>query len=241
MEKFAYTTPGPRKNNEDYYAIEHINESDVFCVADGVGGNLCGEFASKFSTNRFISEVASAANPKLKVILQNINEELKAEALKKKECKGMATTFTAILVQNNFVQLIHTGDSRLYLLRGNGLKQLTEDHTEVKRLLKEGLLTPDTAQNYTRKNVLDSALGVDGELKTTFLSFNTKIGDRLLISTDGFHGVFSKTELRDISIVNPIFESFCDVLVSKLEKKMLIDNATFISVEFGLGNGLPIR
>ncbi len=192
MKRFGYTTSGPRKHNEDYYSFETVNDSDIFCVADGVGGSLCGEFASKFSIEQFIKELEFVDHPNLKAILQNVNEKLIFEANSRKECKGMATTFTAAFINKQLVQLIHTGDSRLYLLRGNGLRQLTEDHTEVKRLINEGVLSKEDSINYSRKNVLDSALGTEKELQTTFLRFEWQYGDRILISTDGFHGVFSK-------------------------------------------------
>jgi len=231
MEKFGYTTSGPRKNNEDFYAFEHIGDADIFCVADGVGGSSCGEFASKFSVNQFIEDIKSSKSPNLKLVLQKVHEKLVIESFNRKECKGMATTFTAAFIQNNKAQLVHTGDSRLYLLRGNGLKQLTEDHTEVRRLLKEGLLTREASQNYSRRNVLDSAVGIDKELMITYLSFDCNLRDRIIIATDGFHGVFSKVELRDLSLVNRDFDNLCNVLVNQLEKKILTDNATFILIE----------
>ena len=79
--------------------------------------------------------------------------------------------------------------------------------------------------------MLDSALGIENELMLTYLSFECHFRDRIIISTDGFHGVFSKNELRDLSVTNKNFDSFCDVLVNELSKRTLIDNATFIAIE----------
>ena len=231
MKVFGYTTSGPRKNNEDYFAIENIGESDFYCVADGVGGSLCGEFASKFCVETFVNNIKLSETPNLRSILQTVNEKLILESLHKKECKGMATTFTGVYIKESFVQFIHTGDSRLYLLRGNGLKQLTTDHTEVRRLLNEGLLTREQSGEYSRKNVLESALGSERELKIDYYWFEYQSKDRLVISTDGFHGILTKVELRDLSIVNSDFDSLCSVLVNSLIKRPLIDNATFVIVE----------
>jgi serine/threonine protein phosphatase PrpC len=231
MERFGYSTVGPRNRNEDYFLYDTIEDSEVLCVADGVGGNSCGQFASMFSVDRFIQKLKESKIADIKRALEEVHQELITEGNNKPGCKGMATTFTAAIVNNNSVQLIHTGDSRMYLLRGNGLRQATEDHTEVRRLIKEGLLTFEESINYLRKNVLDSALGVDRKLMMTHLHFEAKKGDRLLLSTDGFHGAFSKVELRDLSIAHSDFTSFSKALEVELSSRILTDNATFIAVQ----------
>ena len=154
MEKFGFSFRGPRKNNEDYYGFEQINGSHVFCVADGVGGNACGEFASKFSVQRFLEIIKISQIVNLKTIIDEINKELIGEAVQKQECKGMATTFTGLYINERSAQFIHTGDSRIYLLRGNGVIQLTEDHTEVRRLLNEGLLSREARLGIIQERML---------------------------------------------------------------------------------------
>lgn len=233
IEKFGYSVIGPRAKNEDYYESARIDDGELFCVADGVGGNSCGGFASKFSVKTFIEDVRSSINDttNFKDILINVHEKLINEAFSRPKCKGMATTFIGLFLKRNYAYVVHTGDSRLYLLRGNGLKQLTQDQTEAQRLINEGLLTFSTALSYPRRNILDSALGIDRMPAISYFSFMCNSSDRLIISTDGFYDAFSKVELRDLSISNKKFGEFCQRINGLLNEKKLKDNATYLSIE----------
>lgn len=233
MEKYGYTNIGPRKTNEDYFSFEELGNNGIFCVADGVGGNNCGEYASKFCVDLFIEEVnKSNYNPgKLTQNLHDVNSQLIKEASSKSECYGMATTFIGLVILEDYAHIIHTGDSRLYQLRKNGLKQLTEDHTEAKRLRNEGLLTFEASLTYPRKHLLDSALGMDGEIIVEYTKVKHEPSDRFILATDGCYDVFTKVEIRDISIANPDFKDFCDMLKNNIENRKLKDNATFVAIE----------
>ncbi|HMI02483.1 MAG TPA: protein phosphatase 2C domain-containing protein, partial [Pedobacter sp.] len=219
MEKFGYTNAGPRKTNEDYLGYEIFGETGFFCIADGVGGNNCGEYASKFCVEKFIKKIKEQQHEalNLKLMMQKVNSELIAEASLKPDCKNMATTFIGVLFDKKLANIVHTGDSRLYVLRKNGLKQLTEDHTEAKRLVKEGLLTFEASLTYPRKHILDSALGMEGDILVTHIQFEYEKMDRFLLATDGCYDVFTKKEIRDISITNNVFENFCNSLQERLE------------------------
>lgn len=233
MEKFGYTNAGPRTTNEDYLGYEIFGETKLFCIADGVGGNNCGEYASKFCVERFIKKIkqSSLETLSLELLIQEVNSELIAEASFKPECKGMATTFVGVLFHKQMAHVIHTGDSRLYVLRKNGLRQLTEDHTEAKRLVKEGLLTFEASLTYPRRHILDSALGMDGNIIVSHIQFSYEKKDRFLLATDGCYDVFAKKEIRDISITNNLFQNFCHELQKGLESRKLKDNATFLAIE----------
>ena len=97
-----------------------------------------------------LQEIIKSAHQKLKD-LQSINVE----------CKGMATTFTGCLITGNLLNGVHVGDSRLCILRGNGIKQLSENHTEVERLLKAGKIKWEDVETYPRKHILESAVGAN--------------------------------------------------------------------------------
>ncbi|RZJ89296.1 MAG: serine/threonine-protein phosphatase [Chryseobacterium sp.] len=236
MEKFGFTTEGPRKVNEDSFGYETLENNGFFCVADGVGGNNCGEYASKFSVDKFITKVRDSHFKifDLGNLLETVNKELVKEAASVPERNGMATTFVGLLINGLLGYLIHTGDSRLYLLRGNGLRQLTEDHTEARRLQKQGLLTFEQSLTYPRKHMLDSALGIDGKIMMTNLAFKCQPGDRYLLMTDGCYDVFTKIQIRDLSLANNSFNDFCSVFEQELLSRKLRDNATFVAIEIPL-------
>jgi serine/threonine protein phosphatase PrpC len=233
MKIFGYSVLGPRSKNEDYYLYRYINTRQICCIADGVGGNVCGDYASRYCSESFLNHIQNEKSDIIdfKKIVQKINRDLLSEAKKKLECRGMATTFTACSIQNNTVHIIHTGDSRLYWLRSNGLKQMTNDHTEVERLKREGLLTPNEALSYPRRNFLDSALGIEDGLILDAYRFDVEPKDRIILTTDGFHNVFSKAELRDISTDNSNFDNFCKTIKYKTHDKLLKDNASFVIIE----------
>jgi serine/threonine protein phosphatase PrpC len=233
MKKFGYSVIGPRDKNEDYFEFVQVNGAELFCIADGVGGNSCGEFASQFAVKTFIEDIkgSSELNIGLNNILKGVHTKLTLEADARPNCKGMATTFIGLYIKNDFAYIVHTGDSRLYLLRGNGLRQLTEDHTEAQRMKNEGLLTQEAFLTYPRRNILYSALGVRDDPTIAYLSLKCQIKDRLIIATDGFYEVFEKAELRNISLENNDFNNFVDSLSLNLTKKKLKDNATYVSIE----------
>jgi len=111
------------------------------------------------------------------------------------------------------------------------IKQLTQDHTEVEKLLNEGVLNKQEALEYPRKNVLESALGAKKELLYFGGEFEVVAGDRVLLTTDGVHGVFSKKELRDISLQSLNPEEFIrNITTSGLESR-ISDNATLIVID----------
>ena len=143
----------------------------------------------------------------------------------------MATTFTGCLISDNKIKGVHLGDSRLCLLRGNGIKQLTVNHTEANRLFLAGKLTKDELDNYPRKNVIESAIGIKGQLTIQCFDFDLQLNDRIIISSDGVHGLISKIEFRDLSIKYKLLNEFGEALKSLLQKKGLIDNATFLIIE----------
>jgi PPM family protein phosphatase len=225
---FKYTDKGPRNENQDSHEVSIFEASCVACVADGVGGGNCGSLASSLSVETFISKSITS---ELNELLLNIHDDIKEIQEQNTICKGMATTFTGCIIRNLILDGIHVGDSRLCILRGNGIKQLTHVHTEANRLLRTGKLTKEEYNDYPRKNILESALGISKSLIVQSFQFNLEIRDRVLISSDGFHDIINKREIRDLSVSNQNVHDFGEALVKLLSNKKLIDNVTFVVVE----------
>jgi PPM family protein phosphatase len=228
---FKYTIKGSRKTNEDsFYSIESKNRIYA-CIADGVGGLNHGEFASKFVVSEFEKYCAQNQNPDLVQFLNTVNQSLIENAKNQFNTDHVATTFTAGIITFTSIQGVHIGDSRVCILRGNGIKQLTEDHTELGRLIREGKFDAKDKKYYVRKNVIESVVGSTSNFKIQSFKFDLMGGDRILFSTDGFHEVITKEEIRDISLKYKSLDEFGRQLIIELESRILHDNATFICAE----------
>jgi len=227
-----YSNIGKRSENQDSLLFDISNGELIACIADGVGGKLGGRQASNFSVNVFIENYKSQnSNPlKLPEIVLNIHKGIILEAQKEKYF-GMATTFTGIILNGSKLYGIHTGDTRACILRGNGIKQLTHDHTEVARLVKEGRISFEESITYPRRNIIESALGIeDVEPLLQNYNFNIIKGDRIILTTDGVHETISKRDFRDISLKSNSSKQFLDTLIEYLLRKEPNDNNSIIVI-----------
>jgi PPM family protein phosphatase len=229
IEQFSYTDKGPRNDNQDSLEIKLLNETLLSCLADGVSGKDCGKKASSETIKFFLDNFQLGTS--MEEIVKLSHQHIKTLQEEKKECSGMATTFTACAIEGNLLSGVHVGDSRLCLLRGNGIKQLTDDHTEVNRLVKTGRISFEDSLNYPRRNVLESAIGIRNELTIQSFTFELEVGDRILLTTDGVHNVLSKKEIRDLSKQNAGLTNFGASIKDSLDEKSLSDNVSFIVLE----------
>lgn len=184
MEYFADTDIGKyREKNEDYlYA-----ENNLFIVADGMGGHMAGEVASRIAVEAFIENFNSSlkgrskkisANKKTdnldpsqieKLLLKSIksaNREVYSKATLQPGYYGMGTTFTGCYIQQDKVYTIHVGDSRLYIKRGSEFNLLTSDHTIVGELFRRGEISYEQTFNHPQRNYLTNVLGVAKDRKS---------------------------------------------------------------------------
>ncbi|MGI4759578.1 MAG: PP2C family protein-serine/threonine phosphatase [Janthinobacterium lividum] len=225
----TYSDKGPRLVNEDAWNYHAFNEDTIaICVADGVGGNPCGQKASQICANNFISYVAEPERLPLRQIAYKIDADIKKYATNNSECTGLATTLSGCILAHGLLTGVHIGDTRVYVLRGNGIRQLTQDHTEVERLIREKLLLKANVPFYHRKNVLEMALGSTNALEPLLFEFKLLAGDRIILTTDGVHNIIKKAMIRDISLATPDINDFAKSLINKLLSSKLKDNVTFV-------------
>ncbi|HLX55242.1 MAG TPA: protein phosphatase 2C domain-containing protein [Aquella sp.] len=232
IKPYIKTLIGPRSNNEDSYLLQKIKNQTIACIADGVGGNECGEIASKFSIDLFLEiYTKTQVNTNLKDIVREIDRQVKVYPEKNPLCAGMATTFSACIIDQDILRGIHVGDSRISILRGNGIKQLTDEHTESARLLHEGKISKIEFANHFQRNILTSAIGSSNKLIVQNFEFLILKGDRIILSTDGFHEVIGKSTLRDLSLLHQNLDEFGDSVLDFLSRSTLKDNCTFMILE----------
>jgi serine/threonine protein phosphatase PrpC len=221
---------GPRVDNQDSLQI-HKSEDIIFaCIADGVGGNAGGSVASQLAVKKLMEAFECNVGLSLE-LFSNIDSCLKQAALQDDTLHGMASTLSACVVAHGRLMIGHCGDTRIMLLRKNGIRQLTPDHSEVEKLIREGVLSKKEAVTYPRKNVLESALGASKELLFFAGEVDVEVGDRILLTSDGVHGVFSKRELRDLSLQASSPTEFISLIARAGLEARATDNATLIVID----------
>jgi PPM family protein phosphatase len=143
-----------RTGNEDAYLLE----PPMYAVADGMGGHRGGEVASQLALTTIAESFRKGAVPFADQV-QAANRAVFERAGADRNLAGMGTTLTAAVIQGDLAHLVHVGDSRAYLLRAGALRQLTDDHTLVNRMVKAGEITAAEAEVHPHRNVLVRALG----------------------------------------------------------------------------------
>jgi protein phosphatase len=222
-----------RANNQDSgYA-----GTQLFVVADGMGGHAGGDVASAIALKRVMEadrQFASAADAEfaLQSALSAANTMLAETVFEHPELTGMGTTVSAILRSGSQIAIAHIGDSRIYLLRDGALKQITADHTFVQRLVDSGRITPEEAAVHPRRSVLMRVLGdVDSAPEIDTTVFDVLPGDRWLLCSDGLSSYVSDDKLLHVLSTIPSVKDAADRLVKESLDQGAPDNVTVVIVD----------
>jgi protein phosphatase len=143
----------------------------------------------------------------------------------------MGTTLTAIVAEDARGYVAHVGDSRAYLLREGVLQQLTEDHTLVQRMVREGKLTPEEAGRHPHRSILTRALGVEDDLTVDELTLDLHPGDRLLLCTDGLTSMVDANRIAEILAGEPDADAACALLIEAANGAGGDDNITVVILD----------
>jgi protein phosphatase len=178
-----------RTNNEDNLYVDE--KWGLFALADGMGGHQAGEVASRLALAAFSQRFQKLVNEGGDVgssLLQAVKEancQVFEESRRNEMYSGMGTTLSACAIHEHDLFLAHVGDSRVYLVRSGEMLQLTEDHSVVQELLNEGRIRAEDVPVHPYRNLLSRALGTAAELEVDFRHVPVRIGDRVLLCTDG--------------------------------------------------------
>ncbi|CAN5712301.1 hypothetical protein BH24ACT26_BH24ACT26_17860 [soil metagenome] len=186
-----------RTRNEDSYLLEE----PIFVVADGMGGHIAGDVASSTAVQTIADRLpsASAADPEtLAQLVRDANSAIWSKAQADSSLSGMGTTCTLVFFDESRAHIAHVGDSRAYRLRDGALEQLTEDHTLVARMVKEGKLRPEDAERHPHRSVITRTLGVDSEVRVDLTTIELLEGDRLLLSSDGLTSMLDEEDITEV-------------------------------------------
>lgn len=190
-----------RTNNEDNFGYDM--RYGIYVVCDGMGGAAAGEVASKLSVDTVLSYFREAARTKsfptvgeslegysaranaLASAIHLANEAVYEMGKSKASQRGMGSTIVAVLAEKNFFSIGHVGDSRIYLVRGDEIQQLTNDHSLVMEQVRRGLITREQAEKSEMQNIIIRALGSDEKVTPDLEDLVALPGDVLLLASDG--------------------------------------------------------
>jgi protein phosphatase len=231
--------PGPREGQNQDTIATFFSESDpvsaLLVVADGMGGANAGEMASQeavrviqnhLTANGFPS--AGQASETLHEAIRLANESVHQKSQSSPEMEGMGCTVVAVLVIDDVYWVASVGDSRAYLVREGDVRQLTDDHTWVNARVRDGLLTPEQAENHSLKHVLERALGTEASTDIDVWPDDLlEEGDTIVICTDGLYGVTDPFTIRNL-VENKSAQEASDALITHALNAPTHDNVSVI-------------
>jgi protein phosphatase len=227
-----------RSENQDFGTYTTPREESashpggrLLVVADGMGGHRGGATASRLAGEtvkaQYLGSETYDIAQALREALTRANARIFTEAQANPDLRGMGTTTSALVVKNDEAWFAHVGDSRIYLVRGDDISQITEDHSLVASMVREGLLTPKEAETHPRRNVLQRSMGVGEDVEIDVSGpFDVRENDIFILCSDGLHGLVKEPELKEIAAL-PIDQAATEYVKRALSRGAP-DNVTVI-------------
>jgi protein phosphatase len=206
-----------------------------------MGGHQAGEIAAELAIGQLVSALPPGARPDGAVLVETIeraNAAIRLESRSRPDRAGMGTTCTVLAV-GEAITIAHVGDSRAYRYRAGRLEQLTEDHTLVATLVREGQLDPAAASADPRRHVITRALGADDDVTVDLVVVDRRPGDRFLLCSDGIHGQLDDAAIERVLAGEADPGAAADRLVALADAAGGHDNATAIVIDPDRLGGLP--
>jgi protein phosphatase len=224
-----------RTNNEDSLLVL----DGLWAVADGMGGHRAGEVASQLAVRGLELTMASVEQtPTVEQLIEGVrraNIAIIEDSLTNPDHRGMGTTITALapvdLKGEETLAVINVGDSRTYRLHDGELEQLTEDHSMVQEMVRDGRLTPEEAATHPQRNVVTRALGVEPDLDVDWLTVTPYAGDRFVLASDGLFDEIPDRLIAGVLRRQPDPYAAADELVRLANEAGGHDNVTVIVVD----------
>jgi len=227
-----------RSENQDFGNYTTLAEETasqpggrLLIVADGMGGHRGGATASRLAGETIKEQYLGSETADIPLALHQAfaraNARVFSEAQSNADLRGMGTTTSALVVRGNSAWFAHVGDSRIYGIRDDKIQQLTEDHSLVATMVREGLLTSQEAENHPRRNVLQRSLGVAEQVDIDVRGpLDVRERDIFVLCSDGLHGVVKENEILRIARL-PLQEA-ADEFVRLTLERGAPDNVTVI-------------
>ncbi|WP_299075077.1 protein phosphatase 2C domain-containing protein [uncultured Paraglaciecola sp.] len=218
-----------RKVNEDDFL--NAPEVGLWCVADGMGGHEKGDLASRTIVNSLQALAKSNPYPinpqQIKQAMQQVNSDLVDLASEKQAVIG--STVVVLVFEQQYAHCIWAGDSRVYRVRNNQLKRLTQDHSQVEEMVQQGLLTPEAAERHPNANVITRAVGGAETLELDLVTDVRREDDTYLLCSDGLNKVIDDAEIEQLLMTTPL-KSIAETLIQTSLVRKARDNVTVVVV-----------
>ncbi|MHB1450678.1 MAG: Stp1/IreP family PP2C-type Ser/Thr phosphatase [Coriobacteriia bacterium] len=217
-----------RSDNEDAFLLA----PPLFAVADGLGGHQAGEIASALAIDTLLEAAPRAADLKaLGRAVRQANTAVIDAAATGRGKPGMGTTLTAVMLDGTRLAVAHVGDSRAYLLHLGKLEQLTDDHSLVADLVRQGRITSEESRTHPNRSVITRALGSDMDMMADTFEAQAAPGDRLLLATDGLTSMVPDDEIAHVLATSPTPDAAVDELIDRALDAGGQDNVTVVVVD----------
>lgn len=235
MKAYAKTDVGSKRSmNQDFFYCSEIaigSFRNLFIVADGMGGHKAGDYASKLCVESMVESIEKSSHKTPVTIFEeavNIaNEKIYNEANEHLEFDGMGTTMVACTIWDQTMYIANIGDSRLYLLR-ESLSQITNDHSLVEELVKQGNITESEARVHPQKNIITRALGTDMQVNADYFEITVEKGDIVLLCSDGLSNMLDDEDMAYIIKHSDTLEEAGTALVEQANRNGGDDNITVV-------------
>ena len=237
-----------RKGNEDSYHIDV--EHGLFIVADGMGGHVAGEVASRLAVQTIqefmrvsdtdseitwpfeFDESLSEGGNRIQAAIQLANREIGRHMQSQEEHRGMGTTVVTAVVAEDACYIGHVGDSRAYLIRDGEIRQLTRDHTFVNEQVEKGFMSRAEAERHPARNILTRAVGSAEDLAVDLSETRLQSGDVILLCSDGLSSMVGDEAILQTVQAHPgDMEGACRSLVALANENGGWDNVTALLIQ----------
>lgn len=241
IKAYAKTDKGKvREMNQDYYYVStSLDEVQIYILADGMGGYNGGEIASSLAVqtaknyieNNFkdIEKDRDSIIQLLGSSMEYANMVVYEKSKENPELQGMGTTLEICLIYNNKVYIGHVGDSRIYRIRKEFIRKLTQDHSYVQKLVKEGTITKEQATHHPQKNMLMKALGCNAFVEPDVMVKGFLKDDILIMCSDGLSNLVTQDTIYEKASKN--IEQAPKELVELANDRGGYDNITVIVIK----------
>jgi len=219
-----------RSGNEDAFLLA----PPLFAVADGLGGHQAGEIASSIAIDTLLEAAPRTADAKaLSRAIRRANTAVIEAAASGRGKSGMGTTLTAVMLDGTRLSVAHVGDSRAYLLHRGMLQQLTDDHSLVADLVRQGRITAEESRTHPNRSVITRALGSDPDMMADAFEAEAAVGDRLLLATDGLTTMVPDPEIEEVLATAPTPDAAVNELIARALEAGGQDNVTVVVADIG--------
>lgn len=245
IDFFGHTDIGSvRATNDDTYLCRTLSGNGtrkvLLAVADGMGGHLGGDTASRLAVETLGEVVIEHADDPvdekrstsdlLRYAIREASGTIHRESRENLHLRGMGTTVVVGLIVEDHLTLANVGDSRAYLVRGGQCHQVTEDHSWIAEQLKRGTLSEEQMNASPFRNSITRSLGVDPDVEVDIFGFDLEVKDGIFLCTDGLYRSLGTEEIADAFQVLPDAEAVCRRLLEEAKRRDGSDNLTAVVV-----------